>query len=383
MKNYYLLFLCIVSLLLVACSKDSEEDSGINYSEFNVINNGGAVDEIDADQYGTIPLEIVQTIPSFDGGSFDWNAKLKSESSSSRSSASEPLLKAQSAADNTFPANIPIMFFFNNTIYSNTIENNFTVTVGGTEVKGTIVVNVSPQGNAIITFTPWTEFTADKEISVTIKKEMQSGGGIGMLQDLALTYVTSQSVKGNFDSNKGFEKGDEGVFFVGDGAVRTGTTGPLGPYEGNKFAAISSGERLVSESGYAVGSATSMMVLGPINTNISTLNFYYDFISAEFNDYVNSAYDDCAIVTIYGPKGSYSELVSSVNTVGYDNQPFAGFPGMPDGGDSYAGHTDWLPYSISASKIGSIGTPAYIIFTVTDVSDHILSSILAVDNIAY
>ena len=279
MKNCYLLILCIVSLLLGACSKDDgDEAPGINYSEFSVINNGGAVDKIDAEQYGTIPLEIVQTIPSFD--SWNFSAKLKSQSSGSRSSASTPALKAQSAADNTFPANIPIMFFFNNIIYSNSIENNFVVTVGGTEVKGTIVVNVSPQGNAIITFTPWTEFATDKEITVTINKEMQSGGGIGMLEDLALKYVTSQSVKGNFDSNKGFEKGDEGVFFVGDGAVRTGTTGPLAPYEGDRFAAISSGECIVSENGYAVGSASSLMVLGPINTNISTLNFYYDFISA-------------------------------------------------------------------------------------------------------
>ena len=386
-----LIFISIASLLLVSCSKDKSENGNgkPDRPKFTIINNGGAVDNIVSDPYGE-PLEIVQTIPSFYNG-YDWDdidwddfglkaKKMKRQSNNIQASSS---LKAASTTENTFPTNLPIMFFFNNKIYLNSIQNNFVITVNGTEVNGTIVVNVTPKGNAIITFTPEKEFAVGKEITVKIKKGMKSSGGLEMWADVVVKYVTTQSVKGNFGNNKGFENGTDGVFFVGDGAVRTGIVGPLGPYEGNKFAAISSGDRLVSENGRAIGGASSMMVLGPINTNISTLSFYYDFISAEFNDYVDTEFDDCAIITVYGPNGSYSELITSVNTIRYDNLPFEGFPGMPDDGDDYAGHTGWLPYSISASKIGSVGTPAYIIFTVTDVADDILSSILAVDAVSY
>jgi len=381
-RVFFMSFIGLLVMLVgfISCSKDDSNSDHPDYSKLNIINNGGAVNTIVEDPNNTEPLAIVQTIPSFDGMNYSPSFESKRPGVTFRSS--KAYMKANDAG-NTFPANIPIMFFFNNKIYLNSIENNFTVTVGGTEVKGTIVVNVTPKGNAIITFTPWTEFSANNNVTITINKDMQSGGGIGMLEDLVLTYATTQSQKGNFDDNKGFEKGDDGVFFAGDGAVRTGTTGSLAPYEGNKYAAISSGEALVSDNGYAIGSASSIMVLGPINTNISTLSFYYDFISAEFNDYVDSEFDDCAIVTVYGPKGAYSELVSSVNTVRFDNQPFVGFPNMPDAGDDYAGHTNWLPFTISASKMGSIGTPAYIVFTVTDVADQILSSILAVDNLSY
>jgi hypothetical protein len=80
--------------------------------------------------------------------------------------------------------------------------------------------------------------------------------------------------------------------------------------------------------------------------------------------------------TIYGPKGTHSEIITSVNRVKYDNTRFENYPGMPDTGDDYAGHTGWQRYRIENVDVGS---PAYIIFTVTDVGDDIFSSILAVD----
>jgi hypothetical protein len=368
-KNKTMLFgiILIAFICMAGCNK-------IDTSEYTIINNGGAVETITANPDGE-SLSIVQAVPAY--GTYNFN--LSKASPRSGIEAEQPFSNPKS--ENLYPENLPIMFFFNSKLDLNSIKESFVVTVDGNEVKGTIVVNVTSKGNAVLTFTPWTSFGVDKEVFAVVKREMLSHEGKGMDYDLMIKFTTTASATDSFDNNKGFEKGNDGVFFAGDGAVRKGNVGPLVPFEGKNFAAISSGNKLVFKDGYAIAGASSLMVLGPINKKISNLEFYYDFISAEFNEYVDTEYDDTAIVTVYGPKGSYSEIITSVNAVGLNNLPFEGYPGMPDGGDDYVGHTGWLLYS--ANKLSSVGTPAYIIFTVTDVGDRIISSILAVDQLAY
>jgi hypothetical protein len=372
-KVISILAVVLMTAFFAGCDKNESEENEIDYSQFKIINNGtGAVEAI-TDPNDTDPLEIVQTIPSL--------GNLASNSApSARQGKDLPLLRAaQTTSIGSFPANLPIMFFFNDKIYLNSVKDNIEIIVDEESIKGVIAINEGANGYAILTFTPWKEFTINKTISVTVKKGIQDKGGNKMLADVKITYQTSKGSNGNFDGNKGFEKGDEGLVFIGDGAVITGEA-PLLAQEGQSLAAISSGEAIVSESGYAIGNTSSMVILGPISKSISSVSFYYDFISAEFNDYVNTEFDDCAMITVYGPKGSYSEFINSVNKIGYSNTAFSGFPKMPDGGDNYAGHIGWTSRKINFSEVGS---PAYITFTVTDVSDQILSSILAIDNISF
>ena len=360
---------------LIGCAFISCEKNDINYNEFNIINNGnGAVTSI-TDTEDTTPLSIVQTIPS-----------LSSMSLFSKSTASYPdrkeamdVVLTKSSGEGTFPANLPMMFFFNDKILLGSIADNLVITVDGQEIKGTVMINEGANGYAILTFTPWQEFKVDKSISVTIKQGILDDGGNEMVKDLVLSYTTSQPGKGSFDNNKDFENNDEGVMLVGDGDILSGDDwGDLTSYSGSRFAAISSGSQLVSDE-YAIGYTSSMAILGPVNKQISELSFYYDFISAEFDDYVNSEFDDCVMVTVSGPKGAYSEFLTSVNSIGYDNETVT-FPGLPDGGDSKAGHIGWTKKTMD---IPSVGTPAYITFTVTDVSDMILSSVLTLDKLEY
>lgn len=376
-KIWIIIALALPLLISSSCSKDKDpvdDEEEIDYTQFSIINNGnGAVTTIDPSDTKT--LEIVQTIPSFTGGSSYSSMK----SSTVRQSANNLKAITDDVPSGTFPANLPVMFFFNNKLYLNSVKDNVEIIVDGENVKGTIAINEGANGFAILTFTPWKEFKVNKSISVTIKKEIQSKGGIGMLEDVNLLYQTMQGASGNFDGNGNFEKGTDGVMYIGDGS-RMQAKAPLTPQQGQWYSAISSGSRLVSGEGMAVGGASSMMILGPINKDITSLNFHYDFISAEFNDYVDSEFDDCAMFTITGPKGSYSEFITSVNTIRFDNKAFTGFPGMPDDGDNYAGHIGWVKREI---KFDKVGTPAYVTFTVTDVSDLILSSILAIDNIDY
>jgi len=48
--------------------------------------------------------------------------------------------------------------------------------------------------------------------------------------------------------------------------------------------------------------------------------------------------------------------------------------------DDFAGETGWINETINVSALGS---PLFITFTVTDVEDTILPSILTIDNIEF
>jgi len=340
--QFILVFLVILAF---GCKKDED---GSSAPEYTIVNNGGAgttsITDVDDDE----PLDVAQAVPS--------------------------------ESNEAYPKNIVIMFFLNDKVYLNSLVDNFIVTVNGTIVGGTITVNEASNGYAILIFTPAKEFGAGKEIVVTLKSGIQDDGGNGFVTDFEITFTTTAGSAGSFDDNTGFENGDLGVTFMGDGAILSGTHGSVGPVSGSKFATITSGNALVS-SGYAIGGATSMVILGPIDTDVSSLSFDFDFVSSEFNDYVGSIYDDCAVFTICGPNGAYSELIASVNTIGdIGNTQCLNFAGLPDAGDGYAGHTGWQHKTLSLDDIGS---PAYIIFTVTDVSDLIFSSALTLDNISY
>jgi hypothetical protein len=284
----------------------------------------------------------------------------------------------------TFPANMPIMIFFNDLLLLPTIQGNVVVTAGGQVINGIVSLNkghATQFEGAILTFTPSVSFQPGATISITIKKGMQNQGGFGMADDWTLTYTTSQGASGSFtEGNGGFEQGESGVRFVGDGSRMKGV-GPLQPFEGEWLAAISTGDKLVSAAGMAVGGTMSSMILGPINKNITRVDFHYNFISAEFNEYINAGFDDTAMFTITGPNGSHTRFITSVDDVGLNNIPFVGFPGMPDVDmDNYAGQTDWKHMFF---EFTSVGSPAFITFMVTDVGDAIVSSILAIDKIEF
>lgn len=377
MKKSLLLFAGVLGACIFgACDKndDNSPSKDTGPLSYNVITNGNAaVTSITQEDNDHMPLQIVQTIPSFSNMSV---ASVKS--TSPRRSTTTKSVQTRVGETGTFPANLPIMFFFDDKIYLNSVEDNVVIKADGQQIYGTIVINEGSNGYAILTFTPWAEFQVNSRIEIEVKAGLQDKNGNSMAAAFNLIYEVSPKAEGEFSGNKGFENGTSGILFIGDGSILDGTHGSIAPQEGSKFAAISSGDGLVS-SGYAIGEATSTMILGPINSKIGTLSFQYDFISAEFNEYVDSEYDDVAMITVSGPKGAYSEFLTSVNRVGTNNQTFTGL-GMPDDGDEYAGHTGWLSRQIT---LDDVGTPAYITFIVTDVSDHIFSSVLAIDNLNY
>jgi len=346
--NKYIFILLAIYSITTSCNKKEPSLPPEQKTGYTVINNGNAGVSSITDLTDTIALKIDQNIPS--------------------------------VGNQSYFANMPIIFFLNDKVLLSSIYENIEITQENVKVKGTVYVNEAFNGNAIITFTPTDGFLAGKTIIVSLKKDIQDDAGNKLGADYILQYKTVEPSTISFDDNKDFERGPSGVSFLGDGGIMEWRKDVFTAFQGTRYGAISTGNRRVS-TGAAIGDATSMMFLGPINTNLSSFTFMYNFISTEFNDYLNSKFDDAAMVTVYGPKGTYSEFITSVKAVGLSgNTVIKNFPGIPDGGDSYAGQTGWIKKTISFTNVG---TPAFIIFTVTDVNDKQLSSVLAVDSLAY
>lgn len=346
MKKIYLSLLLCTAFLVFSCSKDDGGDSSpVNYV---FVNNGdGGVPSV-TDSEDSQSLEVVQAIPE---------------------------------VENTdYSKTIPIILFFNDKLYLESLEDNFEVTQNGNKIGGTVSINEGANGFAILTFAPSEPLNAGATIVLNMDGVQDDGGNTFADGTYSLSYVTNNETGGTFDANGGFESQTAGVLFLGDGNIMTGAQGCVSAFEGNSFAAITNGDQLIS-AGAAIGGASSMMVLGSINEDISSVSFQYNFLSAEFQEFVDSVYDDSVIVTVIGTAGAHSEFLTSVNTVGTpNNTECLGFPSMPDNGDAYAGETGWISKTINFSNVGS---PAYIIFTVSDVSDQIYSSVVAVDAITF
>ena len=343
--TYSVLGILSLALLTVSCEKNDKESTD-SKSIYKILNNGTAgVMEI-TDTNDSEGLTVAQAIPSVSG--------------------------------ETYPANMPILFFFDDKILVPTITaENLIVTENEKKVKGTVSITEQANGYAILSFIPEKQFAANSSIKIILTTDLQDDAGLGNNQDFVIEYMTSSANDTSFTNNSGFENGTNGVTFVGDGSVLVGDQGCVSPF-GTSFAGITSGTQLIS-SDSAIGDATSLMILGPINSNVSSISFKYNFLSAEFQEYVGSQFDDSFVAVVVGQNGAYSEFITSVNTLGTaGNTACNSFPGMPDNGDSYFGTTGWQNKQMSFPNMGN---DTYIIFIVTDVSDTIYSSIVCIDDV--
>src|SRR5690606_21991849 len=118
-------------------------------------------------------------------------------------------------------------------------------------------------------------------------------------QDMVYNYTTFSDPSGSFEGNEGFENGNNGVLFIGDGNILTGPQGCIDPFGGTSFGAITTGSQLISGEA-AIGDASSIMILGPYNSGVSSVSFNYNFLSSEFQEFVDSEYDDSLMAVVVG-----------------------------------------------------------------------------------
>lgn len=338
----------MAAFIFAGCSNNDDSKPVESTDFYTVVNNGNAGVTTVTDFEDAEPLEIAQAIPSVSG--------------------------------QQYPAYTPVLFFFNDKLLLSSInEDTFIVKENGSQVKGTISVNEAANGYAILTFTPEKVFKNNAEVIVTLTGGIQDDGGQPLVNEAEYQYTTFSEPGGDVDGNGGFEDGTNGLVFIGDGNVLTGEQGCMSPFAGSSFAAITSGNQLIS-SGDAIGGTSSAMIMGPFDSTISSLTFNYNFLSAEFLEYVGSEFDDSFMAVVVGQNGAHAEFVTSVNIIGENVTQCNGFPGMPDQGDDYAGFTGWTNKQIN---FGSISGPVYVIFIATDVSDDIYSTVVGIDDVSF
>ncbi|SCY41043.1 Ig-like domain-containing protein [Flavobacterium caeni] len=351
MKNQ-LLLLASFALVFAGCSSDEETmptPAAPEAATYKIINNGNGGVTTVSDEADAASLQIAQAIPSVSG--------------------------------RVYPSNMPIVFFLDDKILLSSITTeSFIVKENNVAKGGTISVNEASNGFAIFTFTPKHAFKPNAAIDIILTTDLKDDGGNGFDQQVSYNYTTSALQPASFDTNGGFENGADGVNFIGDGNIMTSPQGCMAPFEGSNFGAISTGDHLISADD-AIGGASSVMIVGPIAEPVSSITFNYNFLSAEFQEYVGSVYDDSFVVIVYGDDGAYTEMVNSVNLIGLDgNTQCTGFPGMADAGDEYYGATGWLNKTMS---FPSVGANAHVIFIATDVTDQIFSTIVGVDDVSF
>ena len=273
--------------------------------------------------------------------------------------------------------NVTISIFFNDEIDPMTI-NDQSIQVKdskGDQQFGTYSGSLSAAGSTNnLNFKPFAVLSEGDTITLTMfnLNGIKDDGGNTLSSDFVFSFQTKQQSVPPADL--GFEQGATGWNFSGDGIILSSPKDDISAYEGNYMAAISTGENF---GGQALDFTTSILTSGPVQVppGKQFISFNYDFISEEFDEFVNSEYDDVLKVSVSGPLGSYSEIVASVNNVGVENSYPVNFAGL-EGAD----HTGWLTKTINISPLGS---PIIISFEVSDVKDNIVTSVAVIDNINF
>jgi len=270
----------------------------------------------------------------------------------------------------------PILIFLNDRVLIPSIPGRIVVEENGMPIDGTVTILPNSNGLAILSFIPRDDFLMDSEIAVMIKRGMKDDGGNPIPQDVGFSVTAGISSEGEFGKNTGFENGVMGLVFQGDGDILSASQELEAP-EGGRFAALSTGSVLTGNQ--ALWNATSMMTCGPVKGRLKELSFKYNFISAEFNVYVGSMFDDSALLIVSGADTNKVFMVDSINIAGYQKAslPFDSLQGFPDDGH-HNGITGWKDFTVKGLDIRG---PVTLTFIVSDVGDRAFSSILCVDDI--
>ena len=162
--------------------------------------------------------------------------------------------------------------------------------------------------------------------------------------------------------------------YTGDARVLT-KLGDIIPYN-SRMAFLSTG--IGSNSGVSMsGSQGSTLFQIIRNTNKTSLEFSYDFISEEPMEYVGSRFDDKFEIQILDTNDNvlHSEVLEAINTSKWYSVSGINF----DGGDSTVYHTNWQTASIDISPYQN--QTIKIMFLVYDVGDSAYDSAVVLDDI--
>lgn len=342
-------FAVALTLLLVGCEnlfQEEEEDNGGSPTESDVV-----VDDdygFQSDPTDSLPFFIADTVPN-DG------------------------------AAGVFPQS-GVTIYFDDIVDPNTLSDvSLSVEAGGNQIYGTMTLSKSANGqNAIVSFSPFGTFPENEtvEVILTTTDGLLDKGGNPLSSQVEIIFQTGESIDGDA-GNLGFESGLSGWQIVGNGGVVSLPYAGLS-LSGNQAVAISTGSITDDNmSGSAVDGQYSALISGALDKpgGAAQLRFDYYFISAEFNEFIGSQYDDNVAVQVTGPNGSNSSIVESVNSYTSADTTAASV-----GWDGDAYHTG---VQTAAIDLDGLGGELTITVVISDIEDTAFSSMVVLDNVRF
>lgn len=210
------------------------------------------------------------------------------------------------------------------------------------------------------------------------------GDGDGQKTDEAYPILRGDSgayLVGNSFENGSFESGLSSWKSAGD-CRAISKLAEITPKHGSRMGIITTGigaseekYKGAIEEGGTEGSELKQKFIVP--ANVSTLSFWYDVVSEEPTEYVNTKYDDQYYARLVDANGNVLKTVASetINTSTWYQIEGIDF----DGGDSTVYHTMWKSVSVDVSAYR--GQSVTLQFVVFDKGDSIFDTAAIMDNI--
>jgi hypothetical protein len=159
---------------------------------------------------------------------------------------------------------------------------------------------------------------------------------------------------------------------TGDLLVPTEPIGPFAATDGDAYLLMSTGEVWGNA---AIGGTSTWVSTRPLETGGATsLRFDWQFVSEEFDEWVDAVYDDSFMLVLHGPRGVKFREIASVNKVGAADSSPTTQTGLEDADTSG-------PQTATVEGIDELGSPLVITFLLSDVGDPLYTSALGLDNL--
>ncbi|MGE4453300.1 MAG: Ig-like domain-containing protein [Sphaerochaeta sp.] len=279
------------------------------------------------------------------------------------------------------PVSSSISVYFDDLINPISLNDvSMAVTVADQVVEGTYALERSANDLfAVLHFTPSQPFMDNVDVTITLSSEngLLDKGGNTLVSELVYTFRTAAAYAGDV-LNLGFESGLNGWNITGNGGIVDLPFASDLSLEGLKAAMITTDSAFdYGLSGTPLNEATSMLSSGSLEVpgGSTKCSFDYYFLSAEFEEYIGSQYDDTLTMTFSGPNSTIVETIETINS--YQSTDCIQLISTLNN-DLY--HTGGKTKQVDISTLGS---PITISFAVSDVGDQSYLSALLVDNFRF
>jgi hypothetical protein len=212
--------------------------------------------------------------------------------------------------------------------------------------------------------------------SITIDEELQSTSGETLIKPVSGTYQFGKTPQSAFN-NWNFEEEVPLLSSDGDCGLMKGDKNVISAFQGTGFCALSTGKRHFSAMESVGGKSSALSLYLP---SLNGFSFAYDFLSSEFNEFAASNMGDISFIVLWGKNYQKVEIITSVNRIGINNTqlPYKRFASLPEMGDSYAGHSEWILFEKVKWKYSS---PVFASFIISNIKEPAFDSVLLIDRI--